>query len=80
MERITSKVYGMAIHDCQRSLKSYEKFNHTSSLDYLKAAQQKFGEIPVIINRAPHTSNDTKICKRTRMSNWHICLDVPPPF
>ena len=55
----------MAIHDNQSFFKSYEKFNHTSSLDYLKASYKKFGKISVIINRAPqHTSRYEKICKK----------------
>ena len=41
--------------------KSYEKFNHTSSVDCLRGVCKKFGEISVIINRTPqYTSNCTK--------------------
>ena len=41
-------IYGMVIHDNQSFFKSYEKFNNTSFLDYLKAAHKKFGKISVL--------------------------------
>ena len=75
---VPSLVYGMTIYGNQIFFKSYEKLNYTSFLGYLRVAHKKFVKISVLTEHHNTHPMIQKICKRTRMSNWHVYLGFSP--